>query len=177
MTPSRVGNSYVTARLYGRPSPPALSVGGLKGDHVSPRHVMGAVRSSMGPRRVDVFVSLPMPLRVGWDGVGLLVVVLIQKFLFTKGAAYEEHLFFTERRPSMDPRERERILELCREIDLLVAQDPGTSDLGVLERARAKMNDFINADDLHAAEEVMYGIMLLHAGLNADEYVVKYRLR
>ncbi len=74
----------------------------------------------------------------------------------------------------MDPRERERILELCREVDLLASQDPGSSDLGVLERARAKMNDLISTDDLCAAEEVAYAILLLHAGLNADEYIVRY---
>jgi len=77
----------------------------------------------------------------------------------------------------MSPRERKRILEFCREVDLLVTQDPGSSDLGVLERARAKMNDLISEDNLYAAEEVAYAILLLHAGLNADEYIVKYGLR
>jgi hypothetical protein len=77
----------------------------------------------------------------------------------------------------MSPREKERVLELAREIDLLVSLDPGASNMGVLERARAKMNEFISNDDLEAVEEVLYMMTLLHAGLDAGEYVAKYGLR
>ncbi len=77
----------------------------------------------------------------------------------------------------MDPREKDRVLQLCREIDFLVTDDPGASDLGVLERARCKMNEFVSMDNLRAAEEVAYAIMLLRAGLNADEFVIKYHVR
>lgn len=73
----------------------------------------------------------------------------------------------------MDPRERERILQFCQEVDLLVAQDPGSSDLGVLERARCKMNDFISEDNLHAAEEIGYSILLLHAGYSVDHFALR----
>ena len=49
--------------------------------------------------------------------------------------------------------------------------------MGVLERARAKVNEFISHDNLEAVEEVLYAMTLLHAGLDAGEYVAKYGLR
>jgi hypothetical protein len=39
------------------------------------------------------------------------------------------------------------------------------------------MNEFVDKEVLLAAEEVAYAITLLHAGLDADEYVIKYGLR
>ncbi|OHB66548.1 MAG: hypothetical protein A2Y76_05285 [Planctomycetes bacterium RBG_13_60_9] len=77
----------------------------------------------------------------------------------------------------MGPREKERVLQLCREVDLLVTLDPGASDVGVLERARCKMNELVREEDLSAAEEVALAITQLHAGVDADEYVRKYGLR
>lgn len=77
----------------------------------------------------------------------------------------------------MCPHEKERVLRLCREVDLLVTHGPGSSELGVLERARDKMNDFVSREALLEAEEVAYAITLLHAGLSADEYILKYGLR
>src|SRR4030042_414763 len=76
-----------------------------------------------------------------------------QKFLLYERRHHEKSHFSNERRPNMGPREKERVLQLCREVDLLVTLDPGASDVGVLERARCKMNELVREEDLSAAEE------------------------
>lgn len=70
----------------------------------------------------------------------------------------------------MSPREKELALELCREVDLLVALGPGASTMGVLDRERDKMNDFVRRDDFEAAVEVALRISWLHGGIDPDKY-------
>jgi hypothetical protein len=70
----------------------------------------------------------------------------------------------------MHPREMELALELCREVDLLVALGPGASNMGVLERERDKMNDFVRRNDLEAAVDVALRISMLHGGIDPDKY-------
>jgi len=73
----------------------------------------------------------------------------------------------------MDQREIELVREICQEVDILVTQDPGASDLEVLERARLKMNDLLWKQKYCEAENVAYAILLMHAGCQAERYLSK----
>ncbi len=71
----------------------------------------------------------------------------------------------------MDQHEIELVLDVCHQVDLLVSQDPGTTDLEVLERLRLKMNDLLYKKRYREAENLAYAIMLRHSGQEADRYL------
>lgn len=68
----------------------------------------------------------------------------------------------------MYPREREKIIEICHEADILVTEGPGSSDWEVLERKRLHMNDLLIANRLQEALNVAYCITLLWFGNAKD---------
>jgi len=77
----------------------------------------------------------------------------------------------------MDPREVDRVVRFCREVDLLVTEGPGTSNVEVLERARARLAELIWKQQWADAEELAYAILLCHAGCCSDGYLDDLGLR
>jgi hypothetical protein len=73
----------------------------------------------------------------------------------------------------MDPREIELVRAICHEVDILVTQDPGASDLEVLEQLRLKMNDLLWKRKYREAENMAYAILLRHSGQQADQYLLE----
>ena len=73
----------------------------------------------------------------------------------------------------MDHRQIELVLEICQQVDLLVSQDQGTSDLEVLERARLRMNDFVWKQEYREAENLAYAILLVWSGCQAKDFLLE----
>lgn len=69
----------------------------------------------------------------------------------------------------MAQRERDRLIEICREIDSLVTEDPNCSNWEKLEELRQEMNGFIMNDQLQLAEDHAYKIYLVWSGQDPDD--------
>lgn len=76
----------------------------------------------------------------------------------------------------MKKREIRLVLEICHQVDLLVSQDCGTSNLEVLERARLKMNDHLYKKRWLEAENMACAILLVHSGHKAENYLFEQGL-
>ena len=73
----------------------------------------------------------------------------------------------------MNQQEIGLIREICHQVDCLVTEDPGTTNLEVLEGARLKMNDLFWKEEYLEAENLAYAISLVHSGQQAESYLLE----
>lgn len=64
----------------------------------------------------------------------------------------------------LSQREKDRIIEMCNEVDSLITLDPGNSNWELLDKMRLKMNDLLYKDRHLEAEELARRITLIWSG-------------
>lgn len=73
----------------------------------------------------------------------------------------------------MNTQEIGLIRDICHQVDCLVTEDLGTTNLEVLESARLKMNDLLWKKKYLEAEQLACAISLVHSGQQAESYLLE----